>query len=1032
MSFYKKKLFISLFLLVSIAVIFWTGSRYPQLDTKALMGVDSPTMGISFDVVMQVNSDQSVFEKVIYNTINWIDTNKKGMTFGFLFGSAFILLFSLLKDVSIKNRFVSTAIGAIIGAPLGVCVNCAAPIAKGMKDAGAKTETALATMVTSPTMNVIVLSMLFSFLPAYMVWLKIGFTILFIFLVIPLVSGLFKEKEKNLLPSKPNKIPAFNLENDPSEKNISASWRKALGWILKSYAKSLWFIVKTTLPLMILAGLLGNLIITFLPLEELIDLVKNLSNFEKVGYMMGIALFATFLPVPIAFDVIITATLWSTGLHPRYAVILLFCLGSYSIYSAFIVAKSFSFKLSVLLFFSIALFGFSGGVLGHFLEKTFGRQYLMESYQSLQASDSSPNYYVVNYHDQGVGVKEISGMIKKKKPGELIFSEGIIQVYECKFNEPRNFDVKAFKPIEGTELGLNLPYQFSGKELFEPFAHQRSLAAGDIHNDGYTDLVFSSAGQLCLFANIEGNRFQRQLLQMPKELSVYSVALVDFNNNGWLDIFLSTYKGGNFIIPNNEGGFSADSMLKLPQLDEMVLSVAPAFSDINKDGLIDIVLGNWSVGVGGGDKAMSQSRNFWLENEGNYVFKIKAIEGADGETLTVLLADYTNDGVTDMIIGNDYNTPDHYYLGDSASTFPTKIENPESLVEKSTLTTMSVTTVDINNDLVNEIFQVQVDRLNGNIKTQDLDLICGSISNETERKHCETIFERQQTMLTSNLKRNFEVCPDEYKNGCIATDLVRSFDKTDLIKEPESYFPEGWKDFMFIAQLSKANEPKYPKVKSGTYQEMLAGGVLLMKDSNRNYFKNALEEYALEEIGWAWNSKFCDLDNDEWQDLLIANGFLFNPNQESNVFFKNIEGERFEKQTEEMNLVNYLPSSAYSYLDYDSDGDVDIILTTAVGPIYVYENNHHENHSIAFSIKDYIGNKDGVGAIITIYYGDNSNQKREITLSGGFKSFDVTDVYFGLGKYEKIYKLTIDWTIGERTVINQELRADSKYEINRL
>ena len=1034
MNLYRKKLLFTLFLIFSIAIVFWTSSRYPQLNEKAMMGADTPSMGISFDVVKQISEDDNIIKKVIYNTLNWIETNKKGMSFGFLFGAAFILLFSIIKDLNIKNRFLNTALGAVIGAPLGVCVNCAAPIAKGMKDAGAKTETALSTMITSPTLNIIVLSMMFSFLPSYIAWLKIGFTLLFIFLVIPIVSKLFREKEKNavLEAPKPIKVPVFNLKINESDKLISASWLEAIIWTIKSYWKSLFFIVKTTLPLMILAGLLGNLLITFFPLEDLVGLVDGLSKLEIITYMLGIAIFATLLPVPIAFDVIITAILWSTGLHTRFATVILFCLGTYSIYSAFIVAKSFSFKLSVILFFVTVFFGFSAGVFGHYIDREMGLKYRLENYEKFYNSGSTPHYITGNDQvDSGLSSKDLLQLFKKEKEKEKVYSKDLVQVYKSNFTERTDSLNNKFREIDGSEVDLIVPYHYSVKESIDPFANQRSIASGDVHNDGFADLLIVSAEELFLYANLEGKQFIRQELKSLKSKSVFNAALVDFNNDGWLDVFISTHRNGNYILKNNAGSFEESTLLRLPQLEEMILTVAPAFSDINGDGLIDIVLGNFSIGFLGKDNiSRKESRNYWLKNKGNFEFDIASmIKGVDGETLSVLIADITDDGKSDMIVGNDFNVPDCYYVRKNNQKLPELIEKPSKFVEKSTFTTMSIASADVNNDLVSEIFQVQIGRKTGEYKTKDLDLICGGIQNEEERMKCEEVFTMNSKVLKSIVIKNFEICPDEYRNDCIATEQIRANGNKKVISQPSCNFPEGWEYFKFICELKKQDYTPYPSVKEGSY-EARKGGVFLMKDSI-GVFKDHTKEYNLSYVGWGWNSRFGDLDNDEWQDVLVANGYLIRSAQESNVFYKNIEGKTFENRTDEAGLNNYLPTSSYSYLDYDLDGDLDIILVPSIGPVYIYENNYHLNNSIAFTLEDSKGNRNGVGAIVTIYYGNGKHQKREVKLSGGFKSFDETKVYFGLGVYNTIEKVVIDWTVGSQTIIEKSLSAGAIYEIHR-
>ena len=1033
MNFFQKKLFLTIFLLAVIALIFWTGSRYPQLDSKAMMGANSPTMGISFDVVKQVESNQSSVEKIAYNTLNWIDTNKKGMTFGFLFGSAFILLFSLLKDVTLNNRFLNTAFGAIIGAPLGVCVNCAAPIAKGMKDAGAKTETALATMIASPTLNIIVLSMLFSLLPAYMGWLKIGFTLLFIFGVIPLASSLFKEKVRVLVAAKPKKVPVFNLENDHSDKLLPSSWLKALTWTGKSYLKSLWFIVKTTLPLMILAGLLGNVLITFLPLEELIGFVKNISLFEKLIYMLGIAIFATFLPVPIAFDVIIVAILWSTGLHSRFAMVLLFCLGTFSIYSSFIVAKSFSFKLSILLFFTTVAFGFAAGISGHFLERELGRNHRLKNYEQFKMTDSMPNILEFNVSEtKGSSYSQLKSMISSIELEKRIYKTDSLEIFSTPFHSKNRKLNSGFSKIEGNKIGLGVPYHFSAKETLEPFANHRSIASGDVQQDGYADLLIVSSEDLYLYANINGKEFKRQFLPSFQSKSVYNAALVDFDNDGWKDIFFSTYGNGNYILKNDTGSFSKKDLIKLPQHNEMILTVAPAFADIDEDGLIDIVLGNWSVGVAAIDYSMLSSKNFCLINQGAFNFELKKLDGIDGETLSTLVSDINGDGKSDLIVGNDFNVPDHYYLSSENNNTINWVRKANLLVEKSTSTTMSVTSVDVNNDLISEVFQAQVGRMQGTKITDNVSTICAAIEDKDERKNCEKILEMQQAINHSKATRNFDVCPEEYINDCIGVELLRAKAR-DYVVEIENIcnvFPKGWEQYQYFCESIDKRKTPFPSIKDPAYEHKMQGGLLLMKDST-GFFKDQTEKYKLKRTGWAWNSKFCDIDNDSWQDLFVVNGYLFQSAQESHIFYKNIKGETFEDKTEELGLINYIPTSSYSYLDFDSDGDMDIIVTPAIGPVFIYKNNFHKNNSLAFSIDDGLGNRSGVGTVITIFYGKDKHQKREIVLSGGYKSFDETVAYFGLGKYDKINQLTINWSTGEETIVKKELLAGFTYCINR-
>ena len=79
---------------------------------------------------------------------------------------------------------------------------------------------------------------------------------------------------------------------------------------------------------MLLAGFLGAVAATLLPLEGLADLPVNVLT------ILGVSLVGVFLPVPIAFDVVIAGTLFNAGLPIAFIMALLFSLGIFSVYSS--------------------------------------------------------------------------------------------------------------------------------------------------------------------------------------------------------------------------------------------------------------------------------------------------------------------------------------------------------------------------------------------------------------------------------------------------------------------------------------------------------------------------------------------------------------------------------------------------------------------------------------------------------------------------------------------------------------------------
>ena len=117
------------------------------------------------------------------------------------------------------------------------------------------------------------------------------------------------------------------------------------------------WVIRTTVPFMLLAGLLGAALIESIPVDGITELPVNVVS------LLGVALLGTFLPVPIAFDVIIASVLHSLGVPIAHVAVLLFTLGIFSIYPAMVVARSVSVKLVVKLFVSIVLLGMVTGFI---------------------------------------------------------------------------------------------------------------------------------------------------------------------------------------------------------------------------------------------------------------------------------------------------------------------------------------------------------------------------------------------------------------------------------------------------------------------------------------------------------------------------------------------------------------------------------------------------------------------------------------------------------------------------------------------
>ena len=346
----KRILFVCAVIIVT-AVTFWSGSRYPSLDQKAIMGgsaaLEDP---LAFEASIQIQPNDGTMERVVYTTINWIETNLEGMAFGLMIGACLLTLISMVRVRGHRNGFVNTMIGVAVGTPLGVCVNCSAPVAKGLHDGGARLETTLATMFSSPTLNIVVLTMLFSIFPLYLTVIKLVLTLTFILVLIPLLSRwVFTDERRGTYDDSVCAISAPPIA--PPDESILSAIRESLLLL----ARNLGYVVIRTVPLMLLAGLLGAVVANVIPLSTLV-------NYETgILAVTVVALVGIFLPVPVAFDVVLVAVLVSAGAPVVYSMTLLFTLGMFSIYPFFIVWRTISPRVAIVITGVLVVMGISGG-----------------------------------------------------------------------------------------------------------------------------------------------------------------------------------------------------------------------------------------------------------------------------------------------------------------------------------------------------------------------------------------------------------------------------------------------------------------------------------------------------------------------------------------------------------------------------------------------------------------------------------------------------------------------------------------------
>jgi len=629
------------------------------------MGGSANLTSLSFDILYEPVETAPLHERIAVNAVNWVYTNRQGMTFGLLLAATLMTLLAQFNAAAVKNRFANSAIGLFVGSSLGVCVNCAAPIAQGMSKSGARQETALSTMLSSPTLNFIVLSMVFALFPLYLALLKIALTIVVILIVVPLVVRLFPSAS---IAEEFDNAQVCSLEDSPMAPMLplysDTTWLASLQWVAITFARNLWYIVKIAVPLMLLAGFLGAALITLIPFEKLIDYLPIDNRLQIVASMIALACLCIFLPVPMAFDVVISAVLLAAGMPVMYVAVILFTLGIYSVYGYFIAAQLSSWKTASALFVVLVgigvLAGISAKVLGD--RATIKQNELLVSTLSDLSTDKTPGLIEFIPDDLVMNTSTVRSKAdvslvatQLPLPTTRIHSDNSLTVASIPFEaKSTGQSTNLFDLVDNTQIGVNPPFSFEiSQALIMRF---RSISSGDINNDHWSDVAVSDSQGLYVYLNQSGQHFVRKELSLPLFEGEYvtNAVLVDINNDTQLDLFVATYNIGNYIVFNRNGEFLDENTVRLPNHPEALRTVSSVFGDIDRDGDLDIVLGNWSMGVVANKLSLPSSKNVWLKQT-PAGFTLESLSGKPGETLSTLLSDINGDGILDLMVGNDFD-----------------------------------------------------------------------------------------------------------------------------------------------------------------------------------------------------------------------------------------------------------------------------------------------------------------------------------------------------------------------------------------
>jgi enediyne biosynthesis protein E4 len=498
-----------------------------------------------------------------------------------------------------------------------------------------------------------------------------------------------------------------------------------------------------------------------------------------------------------------------------------------------------------------------------------------------------------------------------------------------------------FEEIPASASGLTWVHDNAmSKERYLPEAIGPGAAFLDYDNDGWMDIYYVNYGPSDFFKPAKPirnalyrNKGDGTFIDVTEKAGVaggtfgMGVAVGDYDNDGWQDMLVTAY-GKCILYRNNRNGTFSDATDKAG-LAAPGWTTSAVWFDYDNDGRLDLFLCSfvqWNKGTSCGDNTL-----------GRHYYCIPRI---------------FNPSSSRLFRSN----------GDGTFTETGKGTNIERALGKA----LGVVATDINNDGLMDLF----------------------VANDTV----------QNFLFINRGKGKWDEEGLSSEVGFSANGQPRSGMGVDAA----DFDGDGWQD-LFVSNVDQEMFSLYKNNKDETFTDVAR--------------PNGIAEATRLMSGWG--VKFFDYDNDGHLDLFMANG---HPDDMIQMYSAQVKYEEplllFRNQSDK--LVNVsdkagpifkkdFPARGLALGDYNNDGRPDIVIVNNGKPPLLLRNNvRNDNHWAGLRLQGVTCNRDAIGAIIT--WSAGGIRKSKLKPGGGsYLSYHDQRETLGLGKATKLDWVEIKW-----------------------